>query len=150
MGTSYYIINKARPVHIWFLDPWRVNGISFLIWRNFFARCIARSTWILNEAMAWLPLTSAFVSWLLVVSPLLLVVFSQPFKKAGILSDTPILSTSSDIKNPRSVIMLSFFAQSASFSKPLRRKIYLSEIDPGYKLLIKVTAPDGAIHIRPL
>ena len=95
-------------------------------------------------------MTSAFVSWLLVVSPLLLVVVSQPFKKAGILSDTPILSTSSDIKNPRSVIMLSFFAQSASFSKPLRQKSYLSEIDPGYKLLIKVTAPDGAIPIRPL
>ena len=46
--------------------------------------------------------------------------------------------------------MLSFFAQSASFSKPLRRVISLSEIDPGYKLLIKVTAPDGAIPIRPL
>ena len=43
-----------------------------------------------------------------------------------------------------------FFAQSASFSKPLRQTISFSEIDPRYKLLIKVTAPDDAIPIRPL
>ena len=100
--------NKAQTVQIWFIEPWRVNGISFLIWRDFFTR------WILTEAMAWLSLTSALVRW------------SRTFKKAGILSDKPILSRSSDIKNPWSAIMLSFFAQSASFSKPLRRTISLS------------------------
>ena len=80
--------------------------------------------------------TSAFVSW------------PRTFKKAGILSDTPILSRSSDIKDPRSAIMLSFFAQAKP--KQTTTANNLSEIDPGYKLLVKVTAPDGAIPIRPL
>ena len=53
---------------------------------------------------------SAFVSW-----------SRQPFKKAGILSNTPILSRSSNTKNPQSAIMLSSFSQCASFSKSLQR-----------------------------
>ena len=33
----------GKTVHIWFIDPWRTKGISFLIWWNFLwlARCVA-------------------------------------------------------------------------------------------------------------
>ena len=56
-----------------------------------------------------------------------------------------MLSRSFDIKIPRSAIMLSFLPKVLHLAKPLRRTISLSEKDPGYKLLIKMTAPDGAI-----
>ena len=102
----------------------RIDGISFLIWQNFSASCIVRSTWILTEAMPWLSLISAFVSW------------SRLFKTAGRLSDTPILSRSSDIKKPRSAITLSFFPKvlhlANHYGKPLL------EINPGDKFLISL------------
>lgn len=56
-----------------------------------------------------------------------------------------------DIKKPKSAIMLQFFfSQKASFSKSFQQTISLSEIDPQYKLLIKVTALNGETLIKPL
>ena len=66
------------------------------------------------------------------------------------LSVILIFSRLSDIKGPQCTITLSFLPKSPSFSKPIQQTISLSEMDPGYKLLIKATAPDGAISINHL
>ena len=62
----------------------------------YLARCIARLI-ILTIAIAWLSFTSLFRNC------------SRRFKKADLLSDAPIFSRKSDIKKPRSAMMLSFF-----------------------------------------
>ena len=63
---------------------------------------------------------------------------SDHLKKADILSDAPIFSRYSNIKKPRSVIMLSLFPQSASFSEQIRGTISLSEIDSDHEMQIKL------------
>ena len=33
-------LHKRTTVHIWFIEPWRINGISFPLWLNSFTLCI--------------------------------------------------------------------------------------------------------------
>lgn len=77
----------AHSVRVWFIGPWRINGISFLIWRNFsFASMlyiILPAQYILTEPITWPSFTSVFINC------------SRPFSKDWYI-------------NPRSAIMLSF------------------------------------------
>ena len=56
-------LHKRATVHVWFIEPWRINGISFPIWRNSFTFCIFRSKYSLTVVVtAVLSFSSSFVN----------------------------------------------------------------------------------------
>ena len=56
-------LHKRATVHIWFIGPWRINGISFPNWWNSFTLRIFPSEYILTVVVtAWLSFTSSLVN----------------------------------------------------------------------------------------
>ena len=47
-------LHERATDHIWFIETWRINTISFSIWWNYFTFCIFRSKYILTVVVtAW-------------------------------------------------------------------------------------------------
>ena len=106
-------LHERTTNHLWFIETWRINGISFSIWWNSFTFCIFRSKYIL---------TVVVTAWHFFISSL--VNCEQPSKKSGYSLLTTILTRSTDIKKLQLARMLQFFSKVVSFSQLLRRTIF--------------------------
>ena len=56
-------LHERATDHVWFIETWRINGISFSIWWNSFTFCIFRSNYILTVILtAWHFFSSSLVN----------------------------------------------------------------------------------------
>ena len=135
ISAPWKLVTKQATVYSWLTFPSIDNEMSESNKWNSFILLIAHSTWILTFAIVFVCKTSWAENWVWF------------WRKEGKFKETCLLLKRSSISHPLSTITLSCVSRKTKMRE--QRVIYLSDIEPVYRLEKNVMAPWGAIPIKP-